>query len=147
MSSLSVSYGMMLYWVHGEHESSQHKDHQVFQEEKWEKKKEMVVWTSPVGTETGANTIKADARTSEADAQASKQVVVASGPFQEKQHEEATGAKYSGVETGSHPRRPNPLNRVRERRRARLEAERLQAELMRPPGSQGQESGGAIKWL
>ena len=44
-----------------------------------------------------------------------------------KQNEEA---RYSGVEPGSHPRHPNPLDRARERRRARLEAERLQAELM-----------------
>ena len=64
------------------------------EEEKWEKekKKEEVVWTSPVGTESGANI---------------------------------------------NPRHPNPLNRARERRRARLHEERLQAELMRPP--EGQE--------
>ena len=116
--------------MHGEHESSQHKDHQVFQEEKWEKKKEMVVWTSPVGTETGANITTTDARTSEAVAQASTQEVVASQLLQEKQYEEAAGARYSGVERGSHSRHPNPLNRARERRRARLETE---------------ESGGDIK--
>ena len=89
-----------------------------------------MVWTSPVGTESGANIINTDARTSEAVAQASKQVVIAPEPLQEKQHEEATGARYSGVEPGSHPPHPNPLDWARERQRARLEAERLQAELM-----------------
>ena len=91
---------------------------------------EEVVWTSLVGTETGANITTTDARTSEAVAQASKQVVVASQPLQEKQDEEATDTRYSGVDRGSHSRHPNPLNRARERRRARLEAE---------------ESGGDIK--
>ena len=52
-----------------------------------------------------------------------KEEVVAPEPLQEKQHEEATCARYSVVEPGSHPRHPNPLDRARERRRARLEAE------------------------
>ena len=119
--------------MHGEHESSQHKDHQVFQEEKWEKKKEEVVWTRPVGIKSGASTIITDARTSEAVAQASKQV--ASEPLRERQDEEA---RYPGEPEG-HPRHLNPLNRARERRRARLEAEPT-----RPEG-QGKESGGGIK--
>ena len=98
-----------------------------------------MVWTSPVGTETGANITKTDARTSEAVAQASTQEVVASQPLQEKQDEEGTGARSSGAEPGRHSRHPNPLNRARERRRARLEAEPT-----RPEG-QGKESGGGIK--
>ena len=123
-----------------EEEDEKEEEEKEKEEEKWEKKKEEVVWTSPVGTESGANIINTDARTSEAVAQASKQVVFASQPLQEKQDEEATGARYSGIEPGSHSRHPNPLNRARERRRTRLEAE-----LMRPPGGQGEESGGAIK--
>ena len=47
----------------------------------------------PVGIESGANIIKTDARTSEAVALASKQVLVASEPLQEKQDEEATSAR------------------------------------------------------
>ena len=52
-----------------------------------------MVWTSPVGTETGANITTTDARTSEAVAQASTQEVVASQLLQEKQYEEAAGAR------------------------------------------------------
>ena len=52
-----------------------------------------MVWTGPVGIESGANIIKTDARTSEAVALASKQVLVASEPLQEKQDEEATSAR------------------------------------------------------
>ena len=85
---------------------------------------EEVVWTSTVGTKSGANI--------------TKQVVSASQLLQEKQEVEAIGARYSGIEPGSHPRHPNPLNRARERRRARLEAEPTR------PGGQGEESSGPI---
>ena len=68
-------------------------------------------------------------------------MVIAPEPLQEKQHEEATGARYSGVEPGSHPRHPNPLDRARERRRARLEAERIQAELTTQDESTGRGVG------
>ena len=98
-------------------------------------KKKEVAWTRPVGTETGANITKTDARTSEAVAQAtSKQVVVASEPLQKKQDKEGTGARSSVAEPGRPPRHPNPLNRARERRRARLETEPR-----RPTGVQGEE--------
>ena len=52
----------------------------------------------------------------------------------EKKKEEVVWTSPVGTEAGSNinPRHPNPLNRARERRRARL-----QAELMRPP--EGQE--------
>ena len=52
----------------------------------------------------------------------------------EKKKEEVVWTSPVGTESGSNinPRHPNPLNRARERRRARL-----QAELMRPP--EGQE--------
>ena len=85
---------------------------------------EEVVWTSTVGTKSGANI--------------TKQVVSASQLLQEKQEVEAIGARYSGIEPGSHPRHPNPLNRARERRRARLDAEPTR------PGGQGEESSGPI---
>ena len=80
-----------------EDEDEEEEEKEEEEEEKWEKekKKEEVVWTSPVGTESGANIINADARTSEAVAQASKQVVIAPEPLQEKQHEEATCARNS----------------------------------------------------
>ena len=93
-------------------------------EEEEVEEEEKVVWTSPVGTKSGANI--------------TKQVVSASQLLQEKQEVEAIGARYSGIEPGSHPRHPNPLNRARERRRARLEAEPTR------PGGQGEESSGPI---
>ena len=116
-----------------EEEKEEEEEKKEEEEEKWEKKKEEVVWTRPVGIKSGASTIITDARTSEAVAQASKQV--ASEPLRERQDEEA---RYPGEPEG-HPRHLNPLNRARERRRARLEAEPT-----RPEG-QGKESGGGIK--
>ena len=113
-------------------EEKEEKEEKEEEEEKWEKKEE-VVWTRPVGIKSGVSTIITDARTSKAVAQASKQV--ASEPLRERQDEEA---RYPGEPEG-HPRHLNPLNRARERRRARLEAEPT-----RPEG-QGKESGGGIK--
>ena len=56
----------------------------------------------------------------------------------EKKKEEVVWTSPVGTESGSNinPRHPNPLNRARERRRSRLEAEVLQTELMRPPKGQ-----------
>ena len=83
--------------------------------------KERVVWTSSVGAESGASITNTVAGASEAVARAGKQVVVASEPLQERRDEGATGAGNSGIEPGGHSLHPNPLNRARERRRARLE--------------------------
>ena len=55
-----------------------------------------------------------------------KEEVVALELLQEKQQEEETCTRHSVVEPVSHPRHPNPLDRARQRKRARLEAERLQ---------------------
>ena len=53
-----------------------------------EEEEEEVVWTSTVGTKSGANI--------------TKQVVSASQLLQEKQEVETIGARYSGIESGSH---------------------------------------------
>ena len=55
-----------------------------------------------------------------------KEEVVALELLQEKQQEEETCTRHSVVEPVSHPRHPNPLDRARQRKRARIEAERLQ---------------------